>query len=207
MVIYGGQAYSTIQVFGQCWMKENLNVGVRINADEYPSNNQIIEKYCYEDNEINCDQFGGLYMWDEMMQYITVEGAPGICPSGWHIPDNDDWKVLLGVVDSEYGIGDPEWDGFECGYDVGTRLKSTTGWNTGGNGTDDFGFTILPAGFYMYFPPGSYANQEWSGDFRTSSEDLGWSAWNWNFHYLHTTTMHYADEKEFGYSVRCIKNN
>lgn len=207
VINYGGQTYNTIQVFDQCWMKENLNVGTMLSADVYPSDNGVDEKYCYEDLESNCNKYGGLYMWDELMQYTTTPRSRGLCPPGWHIPDSEEWKILLGSVDSEFGIGHPSWDGFQCGSDVGLRLKSTELWADNGNGTDDFGFTILPAGFYMYFPPGSYGNEYWSGDFRTSSEGTGWSAWNWNFHKLYETTRHYDDEKEFGYSVRCLKDN
>ncbi len=43
------------------------------------TNNGIIEKYCYDNNEANCDIYGGLYQWNEMMQYVTTEGVQGIC--------------------------------------------------------------------------------------------------------------------------------
>ena len=206
-ITYEGQVYNTIQVYDQCWLKENLNVGVRLDPNVYPSDNELIEKYCYDNLESNCDIYGGLYMWDEMMQYTNSEGVQGICPPGWHVPDNEDWKVLFGAVDSQYGIGDPEWEQFTCGSDVATRLKSTTGWYNNGNGTDDFGFSILPSGFYMFFPPGAYTNLYWMSEMRTSSEDEAWSAFSWDFFHSRPTTVHFADEKEFGYTVRCLKNN
>ncbi len=55
-------------------------------------------------------QIRRLYQWEEMMQYTTQQGAQGICPPGWHLPTDEEWKVLEGAVDSQYGIGDPEWD-------------------------------------------------------------------------------------------------
>ena len=46
------------------------------------TNNGIIEKYCYDNNPANCAIYGGLYQWNEMMQYTTQQGAQGICPNG-----------------------------------------------------------------------------------------------------------------------------
>ena len=80
-----GQIYNTVQIGTQCWMAENMNIGTRINGSGDQTNNGTIEKYCYDDNEANCDTNGGLYQWNEMMQYTTMEGAQGICPAGWHI--------------------------------------------------------------------------------------------------------------------------
>ena len=44
------------------------------------------------------------------MKYTTKEGAQGICPPGWHIPTDEEWKLLEGEVDSQYEFPDPEWD-------------------------------------------------------------------------------------------------
>jgi uncharacterized protein (TIGR02145 family) len=63
-------------------MAENLNIGTRIDGANNQANNGTIEKYCYSDNTSNCDTYGGLYQWDEAMQYVTTEGTQGICPSG-----------------------------------------------------------------------------------------------------------------------------
>jgi len=148
-VSYEGQVYNTIQIMGQCWLKENLNVGVMIQGPQDMSDNDTIEKYCYDNLESNCDNYGGLYLMEEIMQYIFTPGTRGICPPGWHIPTDAEWKVLEGVVDSFYGIGDPEWDNYLAfrGLDAGKNLKSLSSWNSGGNGTDLFGFTALPTGY------------------------------------------------------------
>jgi len=69
------------------------------------------------------------------MQYTTQQGVRGICPPGWHLPTDEEWKVLEGAVDSQYGIGDPEWDNYYYrGFDAGTNLKSISGWYYEGNG-------------------------------------------------------------------------
>ncbi|MCK4980234.1 MAG: hypothetical protein KAS62_07550, partial [Candidatus Delongbacteria bacterium] len=139
-----GQNYSTVQIGDQCWMAENLNIGTRIDGVDDPADNCIIEKYCYDNDNANCNTCGGLYSWDEMMQYDTTEGIQGICPPGWHIPTDDEWKILEGTVDSQYPVGDPEWDGTSVrGFDAGLNLKSTSGWILNGNGTGLYGFTAL----------------------------------------------------------------
>jgi uncharacterized protein (TIGR02145 family) len=81
------------------------------------------------------------------MQNSTDTIIQGICPTGWRIPTDFDWKVLEGTVDSQYEIGDPEWnDTWTRGFDVGLNLKSTTGWLINLNGLDLYGFNSLPAG-------------------------------------------------------------
>jgi uncharacterized protein (TIGR02145 family) len=148
-VSYEGQVYNTIQVFSQCWLKENLNVGTQINGNQNQTNNGVIEKYCYGNNATYCQMYGGMYIWDELMQYTNVAGSQGICPAGWHVPTDEEWKILEGAVDSHYKIGNPIWNTTVYrGFDAGKNLKSTTGWAQAGNGLDLFGFTILPAGYW-----------------------------------------------------------
>lgn len=119
--------------------------------------NDTIEKYCYGNNLANCDNYGGLYKWNEMMQYTTQQGAQGICPPGWHIPEDEEWKILEGAVDSQYRIGNQIWNFYGLrGYDAGKNLKTISGWNGNGNGTDLFGFSGLPGGYrysngYFYY--------------------------------------------------------
>lgn len=144
------QTYNIVQIGGQCWMAENLNIGTRIDGSQEQSDNGIIEKYCYDDLESICDLKGGLYQWDEMMQYATGAPAQGICPDGWHIPKDEEWKELEGFVDSQYGYPDPEWDKtLWRGFDAGLNLKATSYWNNNGNGTDLFGFFSIPGGIRL----------------------------------------------------------
>ena len=61
-----------------------------------------------------------------MMQYSTIPGIQGICAEGWHIPTDNEWKLLEGTVDSQYGVGDTIWDlEGDRGYDAGGKLKET----------------------------------------------------------------------------------
>ena len=95
-----GTMYPTLQIGNQCWMSENLNTGIYIASTETSrahsdaSDNGIIEKYLFDNNEANAALYGGLYDWDEMMNYSEEPGSQGICPEGWHIPSNDDWEEL-----------------------------------------------------------------------------------------------------------------
>jgi len=98
----GNHNYSTVQIGSQVWMGENLNVGTRINGVKNQINNDTIEKYCYNDDENNCNVYGGIYLWDEMMQYSTVEGSQGICPTGWHLPSDSEWTVLTNYLGGNY---------------------------------------------------------------------------------------------------------
>ena len=72
-----------------------------IQGNQNAANNGVIEKYCYNDDPNNCNTYGGLYQWNEAMQYVTTQGAQGICPSGWHIPTYAKLQTLkTAVVDN-----------------------------------------------------------------------------------------------------------
>ena len=200
-VDYEGQTYSTVQVFSQCWLAENLNVGTMINGSEEMTDNGILEKYCYFNDEDNCDTYGGLYLWDEVMQYATQEGTRGICPPGWHLPSDEEWKVLEGAADSQYGIGDPAWDPYEYrGLDVGTNLKSADSWN----GTDDFMFNGLPAGLRNGNGGwGSIAN--FSGWWSSSMTNANYNKSRY-FETGETGSGRFDVFELTGFSVRCIRD-
>jgi uncharacterized protein (TIGR02145 family) len=167
---YEGQWYHTIQIFSQCWMKENLNVGTMIPHTQAQADNETIEKYCLDDLTDYCDIYGGLYFWNEMMTYIFENNGQGICPDGWHIPGDVDWQILEGAVDSTYGIGAVAWKYFGWrGSDAGGNLKEkgTSHWNSPNTGaTDNFGFIALPAGYFVQnaFWGVGYKTYLWSSD-------------------------------------------
>jgi len=140
-----------------------------------------------------------------MMQYVTTPGVQGICPPAWHLPTDDDWKVLEGAADSQYGVGDPEWDLEDIrGYNAGYNLKSTSGWNSGGNGNDSFGFSILPVGYRaigLTFSNEFYYSYFWSSTLVVSN-----SSNCRGFHYDAQGVRRINTDILQGFSVRCIKD-
>jgi len=93
-----GQEYSTVKIGTQCWMAQNLNIGTRIDGGTNQSSGNGIEKYCNDNDTMNCKKYGGLYQWDEMMQYVTTERAQGIRL------EMNITNVILHSPDSETGI-------------------------------------------------------------------------------------------------------
>lgn len=143
-----GRSYATVQIGTQCWMAESINVGTAIEPTTGQSDNDIIERYCYDNLPSNCNTYGGLYTWDEAMQYTTTEGTRGICPEGWHIPTDDEFCTLENFVDSgTLDCNRTTWEGIDAGNKL--RETGTTYWlapNTGA--TNSTGFSGRGAGQY-----------------------------------------------------------
>jgi len=191
---YGGQVYITVQIGTQCWFKENLNIGTMITGNNNQTNDSIIEKYCYNNDAANCNVYGGLYQWDEMMQYDIIEGVQGICPSGWHIPTNAEWMTLTDYLGSLWVAGGK------------MKETDTTHWaspNTGA--TNSSGFTALPGGFRTN--SGTYfANLTMEAYFWPSSQYSIPYAWWWIIAYNSSYVYQNYLFKNYGISVRCLKN-
>jgi uncharacterized protein (TIGR02145 family) len=141
-VNYAGKTYNTIAIGDQCWLKENLNVGMKINAIQNDSDNGIIEKYCYNNDSNNCSIYGGLYRWNEAMQYITTEGAKGICPTGWHVPS---WNELLSLNTFVSGNGN---ELKEVGQGTGTNVCGFSALLAGLRNTNGTFSLLTTAAFY-----------------------------------------------------------
>jgi uncharacterized protein (TIGR02145 family) len=204
-VLYEGQLYHTIQIFSQCWLKENLNVGTMISCELIMTNNNILEKFCLYNSLDTCLKFGAFYKWWEVMQYIDEEGTQGICPPGWHIPTDGEWKVLEGSVDGHFGVGDPNWDIWgPRGIEAGSRLKATHGWVYGGNGTDQFGFSGLAGG--KIWGGGNATGMGSDGYWWTSTEINSSGAWSRqiSYDYQGVTRLDYGNDDAF--NVRCVKD-
>jgi hypothetical protein len=81
-----GRPYRVVLIEDVWWMAENLDFGVTIKSSGYPANNGTAEKYYYNDSDSVGKLYGGLYTWEEAMDYQTESGSQGICPPGWQIP-------------------------------------------------------------------------------------------------------------------------
>lgn len=186
-VTYAGKTYNTVLIGTQCWLKENLNVGTRINGSNNQTNNSIIEKYCYNDQESNCDTYGGLYQWNEAMQYITAAGTKGICPTGWHIPTYAELQTLASAVGNN-----------------SNALKAVGQGSGSGAGTNTSGFSALLVGKRDY--GGSFYDLGINADFWSSSEsttavvnELGLYDSDSGIYFNYSMT-------DNGFSIRCIKD-
>ena len=214
-----GSTYSTVLIGTQCWMKENLKVTHYPNGDPIPhitlnaewgelDDTNSSDAYCFYDNDAALG-YGALYTYaaaigDNWERDNTDD--QGICPDGWHLPTDAEWKVLEGTVDTQFPVGDTEWDGTEYrGLDAGTHLKSNSGWDSNGNGDNNSGFTALPGGrrsFYSgtFFGAGSY------GYWLSATEYSSSYAWDRNLYYNNANVGRYNNRKSNGFSVRCLRD-
>jgi len=191
-VTYGGQIYNTVQIGTQCWLKENLNIGTRIDGSMQQTNNSTIEKYCYDDLVSNCDVYGGQYQWDEMMQYATTPGVQGICPPGWHGPTDAEWTTLTTFLAGEAIAGGKM-------KEAGTAHWSSP--NTGA--TNSSGFTALPGGSRTY--NGNFGNDlTYFAYFWSSSQYSAPYAWFRRLVYDDENVLGGWVDKTAGYSARCV---
>ena len=200
-----GKVYNTVLIGNVCWMKQNLNVGNVINSTVAQTNNGIIEKYCYANNSANCTAYGGMYRWGEMMQYTTDTAVRGICPEGWHLPTDYEWKVLEGTVDGIFGVGDPTWEqtGYR-GYNAGKNLKSTTGWNSG-TGIDAYGFHAIPGGYCNL--DGNFSGIGDQVIYWNSKQDAtGFLGWRRMIHSSNDGIHRSNTDKNWAFYVRCVKD-
>lgn len=169
-----GKSYSTVLINGRCWFAQNINVGTMVtNTTSGQSNNQVIEKFCYSNNEGNCTNFGGLYYYSEAMNYNVVEGGQGICPDGWYVPTDLEWHYMENFLDATVNnmnvIG---WRGTDCGGKM--KVTGTTYWNSPNTGaTNSSGFSARGGGneFYLSFlSQHLFSNVYQYGYFWTSSD-------------------------------------
>jgi uncharacterized protein (TIGR02145 family) len=202
-----GNVYNTVMIGNQCWMRENLKTTKYSDGSpiEYPGSdneawaNDTSGAYSWYNNDIAYkNDYGALYNWH------AVGNSKGLCPSGWKVPGHEEFSILEGTVDSQYGVGDPIWDIVDWrGYDVGKILKSTTLWLEEGKGSDDFGASIVPASRRVF--NGNYGTL---GDYafiwleESFNDDFAWSR------YLSAdsdNTRYGYYLKEDGRTVRCLQ--
>ena len=127
-----GKTYKTVKIGNQVWMAENLNY-------------KTANSYCYEDKPANCHKYGRLYTWAAAMDSAGIFsnagkgcgsgvtcGASGtirgVCPRGWHLPSDNEWKTLFEAVGGESVLDDMTIRFYTT---AGKKLKSSNGWNDG----------------------------------------------------------------------------
>jgi uncharacterized protein (TIGR02145 family) len=196
----GNRECETVVINGKKWMAENLN--------RMPDSGN---SWCYGNMADNCADYGRLYDWN---------AAQTVCPTGWHLPTRREWgdlAIFTGGTTSEPGFGGVDYG---TNNPAGTALKSTTGWaNAGhqgfcadtpeiscGNGTDAHGFSARPGG--IRYPDGSFGNIGYGGYWWTFTTGVG------DYPYIRemrfnsqSFTESYSFSDNYGYSVRCVKDD
>jgi uncharacterized protein (TIGR02145 family) len=189
-----GKDYKWIRIGKQVWMAQNLNIGLQIDGIKMQSNNGNTEKYCYNDLELNCNTYGGLYQWDEIMQYSKKEGTQGICPENWHIPADAEWTFLI-----------EELGGKKTSYES-TKELGNVHWKIVTKGiTNKSGLTVLPGGLRNEDTSSNvFNNMRNEAYFWSSTEHDAKSAYAIGLGSLFLETYKYSGTKSNGFSVRCI---
>ena len=203
-----GKVYRTVTIGKQTWMAENLNY--------YDSTDLSVKKksWCFgkRDNgdSTTCDVAGRLYTWaaaiDSAKLYtdksidcgdrkicIELDTVYGICPPGWHLPNNTEWSTLLTTVGGN--------------STAAKVLKSRTGWYGSNKGrTDAYAFSALPAGYRNYY--GTFMYDGSFTYFWSSTENDSLHAYNMGL-FTYSYEEHadlYSYGKGYGFSVRCVKD-
>lgn len=196
-----GKTYKTVKIGDQVWMAKNLN----FNSNFLPEGaaDSVYNSFCLGDDDANCEKLGRLYLWSAAMDsaaiysedgagcgyYVECEAKEvvrGICPEGWHFPNNAEWKKLFEAAGGENFAA--------------RELKATTGWSQ--NGKDTYGFGVIPSGRRSGY--GSYEDENtayfWVPDVQDKS-----SAYVWSFTYaMFMMDDHFFEDNSF--AVRCVKD-
>ena len=216
-----GNTYNTVQIGSQCWMKQNLKTtkyadGTSISQGSGTSSTTVAYWYYPNNNSSTKDTYGLLYNWKAVMRNASSSsanpsGVQGICPTGWHVPSDAEWKQM------EMAVGMSQSDADADGYrgNIAAQLSGNTGWtsstndNAAGNQSapqrNSSGFSALPAGRGV-ISGGDLEFRNYA-EFWSATEYNSSSAW---YRYLFYNTAKVNREKygskDFGYSVRCIRD-
>ena len=193
-----GNKYKTVKIGGQTWMAENLKTKKYSNGDVIIKVTDSVQwsglasgAYCIYGNSSNLDQintYGLLYNW-----YVVYDNR-NVCPTGWHVPADAEWTVLVDYLGGEELAGG--------------KLKEvdTTHWANPNNGaTDEKGFKALPAGVRhfkgVYFDV-KKGTQYWSSTMSTTVN----MAWMRQIFGGNPELNRDVDDKKYGMSIRCVKD-
>ena len=201
-VSYQGYDYATVLIGDQCWFAENLRSENYDNDDPIPAGLSDSEwssttsgaTAVYGESASNLETYGRLYNW------YAVDDVRGLCPSGWHVPTDAEWMTMemaLGMSESE--ANSTGWRG----TDQGTQMKTTYGWNGGGNGTNSSGFSGLPVGYRSI--DGNFSSAGNGGNWWSSSPD-GSDAWSRYLYDDDESVFRGVNYLRFGFSVRCVRD-
>jgi len=189
-----GNAYKTVTIGTQIWMKENLkttryNDGTAIPlVTDYDSWVEMnAPAFCWYNNDsANKEVYGALYNW-------YAAETRKLCPEGWHVPADSEWTELVYFLDGPQFAGD--------------KLKEagTSHWRSPSAEADnESGFTALPGGFRSY--NGSFNYLGIAGYWWSSTETSETTVYFTNLRYKFGNVYRYISNETNGFSVRCVKD-
>jgi len=179
-----GNTYKAVRIGNQIWMAENL----RFKTDD---------SWVYEDRRELEKSYGRLYNWYDAMN-PTDKNCRDICPPGWHIPSDAEWKTL----EITLGMSQKEADGYiGRGDDEGKKMKSTNDWTNNVNVTNSSGFNALPGGQNIN---ANYFGHGWVGKWWSASEKSAKEAWIRSLYIDDDRIYREHFTKKYGISVRCV---
>lgn len=210
-----GRRYPVVHLGNLWWMAQNLDYGISVEPGTEQKNNGVTEKYRYPGDDPD-SLFGGLYQWNEAMDYYPYAGSRGICPPGWRIPTEADWTDLMNLfTDSRM----PRYANYmlvNCRFVPDQAVTQTNYYSTGSavkllKSTGSSGFDAVTVGYRD--PDGNFGYRDYhfpgsTASYWTSSSDGSFAIRNrlW-IDTDHTGEVFYfADNKNFGFSIRCVKN-
>ncbi len=196
-----GNQYDAVKIGNQIWMAENLRYLPSVVEPGTGSNTTAYYYvYGYNGTDVNAAKatanyttYGVLYNWTAVMNgqassAANPSGVQGVCPTGWHLPSDAEWTTLIDYVGGESVAGG--------------KLKATSGWNSSGNGTDDYSFSALPGGYRDQ--DGTFANIGNYGCLRSATEDNTDNAWYRDMLHDSNSVVRNSYYKKLGFSVRCV---
>ena len=174
-IVLPERSFGTVEIGGRTYKT------VRIGNQEWLAENLCLEtEKSYQNPEH--PEFGRYYEWDALHEIQSQ------LPTGWRVPSDEDFNQLFKNI----------------GRRAGQNLKSTTGWYDDGDGTDDYGFSVLPAGSRNSY--GCFSNASYRAYFWSSSESSSDFAYYWYFRYYYDFVYHNDNYKDYGFSVRCVRD-
>ena len=210
-VNYDGHDYAVAWIGGQCWFAENLRTTVYANGDAIPMDMDDAtwdateegaaalygegSSFCADQSPDfdGCDENAALAGYGRLYNFHACVDERGLCPTGWHVPTNQEWTDLEAFMDS---------DGYEGLGAV--ALKATSGWYDNGNGSDVYGFAALPSGARLL--DGGFVNAGGYGYWWASTMFDENMAWCRNMSFSGNTLDPFFDLPGFGFGVRCIQD-
>lgn len=197
-----GHAYKTVKIGHQLWLAENLAYLPNLTV---PGTGSDSVAYNYVYNQTSCGCLGKARANENYKTYGTLynwTAAQKVCPSGWHLPDNNEWEELANYISDDMGElpnNDGNWQL------LGEILKSEDLWENDGNGTDDYGFSALPGGI-RDSDSGEFIGLTFEGVFWSSSETDSNHAFCRSLNNQESIFFSSSKQKASGFSVRCVKD-